>query len=139
MENLYDYQYLKDRYADFKHQFEKKNPNQNYDEAIYTITDTYLKSARCAYLRFGVYWWAVKRIMHKKGFAGYNEDVEGYIADTFVYRNEQNQVDELVTLIAGWEYKDQYNQQYLQGTRQFSLPNGDLYLLYDAEWELANL
>lgn len=136
--NLYDYSYIRDRFSDFKYQYEQKNQGRDYSEDIYWITDKYLKSDKLAYLKFGVYWWAVKRILEQKGFSGYHGDVPEAIAERYVYKLKNGTVDDMATLIAGWEHKDEYNRTYLQGNREFTLPNGELYQLVDLEWELLN-
>lgn len=132
-----DYEYLTDLFEDAKHAFSQHSPGKDYNKEIFVITDNFLKKEKLNYLKFGPYWWAVKAILAKKGFEGYNGDTEIVLRDAYTVKNLETQtMDALATLMAAWEFKDYYNANYFQGSRDFAIwEDGSPYSLYDIEFE----
>lgn len=133
-----DYQYLKDKFEDIKHRFNQHSPNKVYEEEMFNITDRFLKRDKLNYLKFGPYWWAMKAMMFAHGFSEYQDsNADPVIREAYTVRNPDTQeMDEKATFVAAWEFKDYYNQTYLQGNREFQLwDNGEIYSLVDEEWE----
>lgn len=83
-----------------------------------------------AYLRYGPYWWAMKRILRAEGVAVGTYD-EPIWADEYAVR-EGDEVSAELTLIAGWEFADDnignvgvLTNEYELGDRTFVLYDPD--------------
>lgn len=57
------------------------------------------------YLRFGPYWWAVKRILNRRGDTHYGEGTS-WMADEYTEMNPNGTPNEARTLVAAWEFSE---------------------------------
>lgn len=87
-----------------------------------------LLNDRQAYLRYGPYWWAVKRILFAAGL-GVGTYTEPMWADEYA-----QETDEL-TLIAAWEFADDAMGRFGVQTREYDLTEDMTFLLYDPDQE----
>lgn len=132
-----EYEYLVDKFKDFKAIYDEKGTNKDFNQEVFKITDTFLRQDPTHYIKFGPYWWAVKSIMQSLGFDGYNlVGADRDVLEAYSYRNDNGEVDNHATIVAAWLFKDYYNDTYIQGNRDYDLwANGDTFKLYDEEWE----
>ncbi len=100
-------------------------------DPVEASAQTIIKNVRTnGYLQYGLYWWAVKRILLTNGFFK-DDNIDVSIAS--VYRGESD----LKTLILAYEFADYYNGNFYQGTREFDINDTDNYVLFDDELELG--
>jgi hypothetical protein len=92
-----------------------------------TQTAKTLLGDKRAYLRYGPYWWAVKRILAAND-AGVGEYMEPNWAD------EYKAADDELTLIAAWEFADDAMGRFGVSRREYDL-DGTTFLLYDPDME----
>lgn len=120
----YDPQYLQDRFEDHKFSFNSRNPNQDYTARLYELTAEFVRAAKHNYLRFGPYWDGVRNILfnHFKHL-DFQEMHGGSFMPMFynVKKEGSNETDEVLTLVAAWEFKSEYDKQYFQGSVDFQL------------------
>jgi hypothetical protein len=88
-------------------------------------TTKILRDDRDAYLRFGPYWWAVKRVLRNNDI-GVGEYDEPMWADEYACEMPE------LTLIAAWEFADDAMGAYGVQTREYDLDGID-FLLYDPD------
>lgn len=83
-----------------------------------------------AYLRYGPYWWAMKRILRAGGVAVgiYDEPIW---ADEYEVK-EHGTVDPELTMIAGWEFADDNMGNVGVLTNEYEL-GGRTFVLYDPD------
>ncbi len=100
-------------------------------DPVEASAQTILKNvSRNGYLQYGMYWWAVKRVLLDNGFFK-DDNIDESVAS--VYRGESD----LKTLILAYEFADYYNGNFYQGTREFDINDTDNYVLFDDELELG--
>lgn len=89
-----------------------------------------VRGSKLAYLEFGPYWWAVKRILNANGFELGPTD-NPYVAERF------NEATPELTLIAAWEAADWNRDEYFAGTRDFPLDDlsEEVVSLFDPDME----
>ena len=135
--DLYPYEEVKAFFESNKRVYEKANPGKNYDEDFYQITYDYLKKDRLNYVKFGLYWYAVKRVLAEKGFNAcrFLDDNPPFVENAYVMRDPDGSINPLLTLSAGWIHRDEYNATYFQGNRDFTLFNGEMHHLSDPSFE----
>ncbi|MDH3000360.1 hypothetical protein A1D23_09230 [Chelonobacter oris] len=135
---LFDPQYLVDRFKDFKHRYEERNPGKSYEEDLPKITSRYLYSEPTAYIRFGVYWGAVLKALHSSGrFPEIQNNEPIVLVQGYSAPDTDGISGALLTLIAAFEFKDYYNSELMQGTREFEpFDDGTPYVLHDYEFEM---
>ncbi|MFM0608657.1 hypothetical protein PQR05_29425 [Paraburkholderia sediminicola] len=80
-----------------------------------------------AYLRYGPYWWAVKRILVAND-AGVGTYMEPHWADEYAAADDE------LTLIAAWEFADDAMGRFGVQTREYDLDDV-AFLLYDPDQE----
>lgn len=99
-------------------------------EQVCASTLQRIKNMPLAYLEFGPYWWAVKRVLAKNGYNLGLENDETLLA-RFTLAND------MLTLLAGWRCADEYREYYFHGTRSFLLDVDaeEDYTLYDSDME----
>jgi len=78
------------------------------------------------YLQYGMYWWAVKKILIKLDLI-HGDNIDEVIAS--VYKGNTD----LETLVLAYEFSQFYNSHYFQGTFQFPVNATDVYTLFDEE------
>lgn len=66
-------------------------------------TDKLVRASHGNYLRFGPYWYAVKRILRKHGH-DYGKHEIKWLADEYTAKGTRGIVDQESTLLAAWEY-----------------------------------
>jgi len=79
-----------------------------------------------AYLRYGPYWWALKRVLQRAD-VGAGEYMEPMWADEYAAADDE------LTLIAAWEFGDDRGQFGVM-TREYDL-DGMTFVLYDGDME----
>lgn len=79
------------------------------------------------YLEFGVYWFAVKKVIQK-----YYPDAFGDYFDEEMVKEYSGKTD-AHTLVAAERFKDFYRETYFQGNREFTLEEDD-----DREYYLSD-
>jgi hypothetical protein len=84
-----------------------------------------------AYLRYGPYWWAMKRILRAGGLAVGTYD-EPTWADEYAIKGEDGAVSPELTLLAAWEFGDDNIGGVGVLTSEYELPAGTL-VLYDPD------
>jgi hypothetical protein len=82
---------------------------------------------RTAYLRFGPYWWAVKRILIAADI-GVGTHVETMWADEYACADDEQ------TLVAAWSFASDATGRFGVMTREYDL-DGITFVLYDEEME----
>jgi hypothetical protein len=90
-----------------------------------------LAKDRTSYLRYGPYWWAMKRILRAGGVAVGTYD-EPQWADEYAIKGEDGTVSPELTLLAGWEFGDDNIGGVGVLTNEYELPTGTL-VLYDPD------
>jgi hypothetical protein len=85
-----------------------------------------LNHDRDAYLRFGPYWWAVKRVLRDNsiGVGAYDEPI---------WANEYACETPELTLIAAWEFADDPTGAWGVQAREYDLDGGLAFILYDPD------
>ncbi|MDF0506805.1 hypothetical protein POK33_39310 [Burkholderia cenocepacia] len=81
-----------------------------------------------AYLRFGPYWWAVKRILAAAGYG-----VGSYMEP--MWANEYAQESDELTLLAAWEFAEDAIGRFGVQKREYDLTDEITFLLYDPDQE----
>ncbi|MFJ2989884.1 hypothetical protein ACIPF8_18610 [Collimonas sp. NPDC087041] len=136
---LPDQDYLADKLADHRVEFEKNNPGQSHSEFMARLANKIVRAAPQNYLRFGPYWWALKLALIARGYA-YSGELEPLLASTYSGQNEQWEFDADVTIVAAFEFAEMYDATQFQGVRQFDLfGNGEFYVLMDESVEMTRL
>lgn len=82
---------------------------------------------RKAYLRYGPYWWSVKRILRAGGVDVGSEDF-------VMWADEYDCETPELTLIAAWAFADDASGQFGVQTREYDLDGID-FVLYDGDVE----
>jgi hypothetical protein len=82
---------------------------------------------RTSYLRFGPYWWAVKRILIAADI-GVGTHVETMWADEYACADDE------LTLVASWAFAEDATGRFGVLTREYDL-DGITFVLYDEEME----
>lgn len=77
------------------------------------------------YLRYGPYWWAIKRILHANG-------VDVGIYDEPIWADEYTGGSPELTLLAAWEFAEDNMSPYGVLTNEYEI-DGRTFLLYDAD------
>ncbi|WP_175712242.1 hypothetical protein [Burkholderia ambifaria] len=92
-----------------------------------------LAADRMNYLRYGPYWWAVKRVLRDEGLdiGEYDEDAW---ANAYSEMMADGQVDAARTLLAAWEFGDANISQHGISTREYDI-DGIAFVLYDPDQE----
>ncbi len=81
-----------------------------------------------AYLRFGPYWWAVKRILSAAGYG-----VGSYFEP--IWDKEYSQETDELTLLAAWAFGDDAMGRFGVQTREYDLTDDTTFVLYDPDQE----
>jgi hypothetical protein len=84
-----------------------------------------LNHDRSAYLRYGPYWWAVKRVLRENGI-GVGETDEPIWANEYACETPE------LTLLAAWEFADDNMGQFGVQSNEYNLDGMD-FLLYDPD------
>lgn len=84
-----------------------------------------------SYLRFGPYWWAMKRILRAGGVSVGTYD-EPIWAGEYEMKNGDGTVNPEVTLLAGWEFADDNIGNVGVLTNEYDLA-GRTFVLYDPD------
>lgn len=116
--------YLAGKQAEYQAQVGEGNPLL---PIFVAQTAKLLNHDRDAYLRFGPYWWAVKRILQAHD-AGVGTYIEPHWADEYAA------ADGALTLIAAWEFSEDSMGRFGVQTREYDL-DGTTFLLYDPDME----
>lgn len=85
-----------------------------------------------AYLRYGPYWWAMKRILRAGGVAVGTYDEPIWAAEYEV--RDGDEVSPELTLLAGWEFADDNMGNFGTLTNEYEL-GGRTFVLYDSDME----
>jgi hypothetical protein len=85
-----------------------------------------LNHDRSAYLRYGPYWWAVKRVLRANDI-GVGETDEPIWADEYACETPE------LTLLAAWEFADDNMGQFGVQSNEYELDNDMTFLLYDPD------
>ncbi len=96
-----------------------------------TQTAKILAAGKREYLRYGPYWWAVKRILTAHGVA-VGEQQDPMWADEFTVRGEDGAPDDALTLLAAWEFADDNMRSSGILTNEYDL-DGIAFVLYDQD------
>lgn len=134
---LPDQQYLRDKLADYRHEFAQKNPNASHSDFMAELIVRKIRSNKTAYLRFGAYWWALKAALIAKGynFSGVGEPI---IEMAYCGLNEAGAFDPDVTMVAAFEFSTWYDATQFQGVREFDLfGDGEYWSLSDETIEFV--
>lgn len=126
-EHKIDLDYLIDKMADLQVQVGGRELLPIFIEQTRKV----LGKSPAAYLRYGPYWWAMKRILRAGGVSVgvYDEPVW---ADDFAMMNGDGTVNAELTLLAGWEFADLQNGTY--GVLTSEYPIGDrTFVLHDPD------
>lgn len=94
------------------------------------------------YLRYGCYWWAVKKILADNGYIfGLGKDEDSLLLDKYSVKNSDGTINAELTLVAADMFKSFYDQNYFVGTQTFYLGdnNTNQYTLLDEDMESLNL
>jgi hypothetical protein len=83
---------------------------------------------RTKYLRFGPYWWAVKRILIAADI-GVGNYVEKMWADEYACADDE------LTLVAAWAFAEDATGRFGVLTREYELDNGMDFVLHDPDME----
>ena len=136
---LPDQQYLADKLADYRVEFEAKNPGQSHSDFMAKLANKKVRAAPQNYLRFGPYWWALKAALIVRGYA-YSGELEPLVASVYCGLNAQGDLDADITIVAAFEFAEMYDASQFQGVRDFELfGNGEFYVLMDEGVELEGL
>ena len=123
---------LEERREETKKFWEGKNLDPVLESLKIALRES--QKSRGAYLRFGVYWWALKKVM-----ADHELIPSSWSTDESTIRYDYCGKDELDTIILAFIYRDYYNENLFQGTREFNLNNnGDTHVLFDEDFELSD-
>lgn len=94
-------------------------------------TSKVLAKDRRNYLRYGPYWWAMKRILHAGGLAVGTYDEPNW-ANEYAIKDESGAVSPELTLLAGWEFGDDNIGGVGVLTNEYDL-GGRTFVLYDPD------
>ncbi len=83
------------------------------------------------YLRYGPYWWAIKRILRNGGVNVGSYD-EPMWANEYEVRNDDGTVNPELTLLAAWEFGDDNIGRFGVQTNEYDL-DGITFLLFDPD------
>ncbi|TDR30336.1 hypothetical protein [Hydromonas duriensis] len=121
-------------YHTAKQVFESIHPGQRYDDEIFVIAHTIIQSEKYAYLQLGLYWWAVKNILKRRGFF-INGEVESP-AMVFAYTIPES---EQATVYAAFAFRDWFLDHCFLEAREHILDNetGETYVLGDDAHEAS--
>ncbi len=90
-----------------------------------------VRTKRDAYLRFGPYWWAVKQVLQETGL------LPGSMpTDDSLVKSIYSGGDEIDTLILAFVFREYYDANFFQGTREFNTGDEFSYQLLDEDVEL---
>lgn len=92
-----------------------------------------LAADRMNYLRYGPYWWAVKRVLRDEGLDIGERDDEAW-AHEYSELAADGQIDRTRTLLAAWEFGDANIGQTGIMTREYDI-DGISFVLYDPDQE----
>ncbi|MCA8037043.1 hypothetical protein LGM46_29170 [Burkholderia arboris] len=92
-----------------------------------------LAADRMNYLRYGPYWWAVKRVLRDEGLDIGEYDDEAW-ANEYSQKTGEGEVDPARTLLAAWEFGDANIGQHGISTREYDI-DGIAFVLYDPDQE----
>lgn len=124
-------------YASEKSDYSAQHPNNTLDDDIFAVVYGYVKRRPDAFLSLGLYWWAVKDILQKRGFelAGVIESPA--LVDLYTVKNPDGTVHPQATMMAAFLFRDWYFENYMVGNRDFMINDdtGDMYTLADADFE----
>ncbi|NDI85069.1 hypothetical protein [Undibacterium crateris] len=132
---LPDQGYLRDKLADYRHEFETRYPGKSHSDFMAEVMVRRIQSSKAAYLRYGAYWWALKAALIEKGydFSGVGEPI---IEMVYTGLNESGLFDPDVTMVAAFEFATWYDATQFQGVREFDLfGDGEFWSLYDESME----
>jgi hypothetical protein len=130
--------YFIELYDSEKSEYNAKNPTKSLDEDIFTVVYGYVKRRPDGFLSLGMYWWAVKDILQKRGFelAGHVESPA--LVDLYSVKNPDDSVHPQATMVAAFGFRDWYFEHCFEGNRDFVINDdtGDVYTLTDDGFEL---
>lgn len=85
------------------------------------------------YFKFGPYWWALKAVLSAGGYH-YGSHMDGLVASAYCVKDENGNIDDLLTITAAFAFRDHYLETYFIGTNQFELFDDDqFYILEDPD------
>jgi len=104
---------------------------KNKDKApvveLATIARDFVLKKPDNYIRFGVYWWELKRILIEHGM--FNSEMP---EKDEVVRSIYSGSNDLNSIILAYEFKTIYDKTFFQGVKEFIInDDGDKYLLHD--------
>lgn len=123
----YDFDYLQDRYHDKEKSWLSRNPDktaEDYEQRIYEITAELALEYELNYLRFGPYWESVKNVLYKHFRKLDFKTMDGGSFMPMWYDVKDpitGETNDKLTIIAAWEFKDYYDKNFFEGTREFQL------------------
>ncbi len=128
---LPDQSYLSHKSEQCRHEYEKLHREQSHQNFMVELAHKLVSEAPQNYLCFGPYWWIVKSVLIKHGYA-YCGQLEPVIAATYCGRDANGCVDTDASLIAAFEFADRYNETELRRVREFDLEGTEShYVLMD--------
>lgn len=87
-----------------------------------------------AYLRYGPYWWAVKRVLRANDVDVGGTYDEPMWADEYAVKGADGEVSAALTLLSAWEFGDDHIGRFGVTTREYDL-DGTTFLLFDQDQE----
>lgn len=96
-----------------------------------------IRANKLAYLEFGPYWWAVKRVLTANGVGLGQADNAYWAAQFTVADSADGQESAELTLIAAWECADEIRATFFRGAREFALSDDGeaTFTLFDPDME----
>jgi hypothetical protein len=91
------------------------------------------------YVKFGPYWYAVKRILNEKAEGRtFGQFTSEWMADEYSEKNQDGTVDDAKTLVAAWEfYEDRAFVRVAPPEREFEI-GGRAIIVFDEDLEAGH-
>lgn len=112
-----------------------KNPHENMDFvafACYAISEN-IKAKPIRYRGYGMYWYALKQVLIKHGYDFGIADFGKY--DDLDMANNYAMQDDEQTIVMADSFWHEMARTTIQGNREYTLENGELYILDDEQME----
>lgn len=128
LSQVFDADFIAEKTQLYKERLADKKPNEDFVKHGCGVFWYILSRDITEYRSFGVYWWALKKLLHQHGY-----NVSGNI-DADLARQHCGKTD-AETITACELFRDSVASRYIKGNSEYAI-NGAKYNLFDEEMEL---